>query len=37
MIGYTLDELMPTSVDTWMSLLHPEDLSKAEQQLQRHW
>lgn len=37
MIGYTLDELAPTSVDTWMSLLHPEDLAKAEQQLQLHW
>ncbi|WP_372768583.1 PAS domain-containing protein [Pseudoalteromonas sp.] len=37
MIGYTLDELTPTSVDTWMSLLHPEDLAKAEKQLQLHW
>lgn len=37
MIGYTLDELAPTSVDTWMSLLHPDDLAKAEKQLQRHW
>jgi PAS domain S-box-containing protein len=25
-IGYTLDELAPISIDTWMSLTHPDDL-----------
>lgn len=34
MIGYTLQELSPTSTETWERLTHPEDLSKCEAQLQ---
>ncbi len=26
MIGYSLEELAPVSIDTWMRLLHPDDL-----------
>ncbi|MBM9500430.1 PAS domain S-box protein [Leptospira sp. 201903071] len=35
MLGYKLDELAP-HVDTWKSLLHPEDLPLAEQALERY-
>lgn len=36
-IGYTLDELEPTSIDTWMAYAHPEDLQKSSDLLQAHW
>lgn len=29
MLGYKLDELQPTTPDTWRSLIHPDDLPKA--------
>ncbi|NIY76105.1 diguanylate cyclase [Thalassospira sp. HF15] len=29
-IGYTLEELEPVSIDTWLSHAHPEDLEKSE-------
>ncbi len=35
--GYTLEELTPTSVDTWRQLTHPEDLQKADIALGRHF
>lgn len=34
--GYTLTELSPTSIDTWLSLAHPDDLARAEQVLNQH-
>ncbi|TDX99383.1 sensor domain-containing phosphodiesterase [Thiohalophilus thiocyanatoxydans] len=37
MIGYTLDELAPLSIDTWSKLTHPDDLRKASALLQRHF
>jgi len=37
MIGYTLDELQPTSIDTWNALTHPEDLKKSMALLQKHF
>ena len=37
MVGYTLDELAPISIDTWKRLVHPEDLTSAEKQLDRHF
>ena len=36
-IGYTLDELAPISVETWMKYAHPEDLQKSEGLLKRHF
>ncbi|MFP4499656.1 MAG: PAS domain S-box protein [Candidatus Hydrogenedentota bacterium] len=30
MLGYRLDELTPTSVETWSALTHPDDLKEAE-------
>lgn len=29
MIGYTLEELQPTTIQTWINLAHPEDLEKS--------
>lgn len=33
--GYTLEELSPVSIDTWLKLVHPEDLARADEQLNR--
>ena len=36
-IGYTLDELMPVSIDTWLKLVHPDDLVISNMELERHF
>lgn len=36
-VGYTLEELAPVSIDTWMSLAHPDDLDESGQALQIHF
>lgn len=36
MLGYTVDELLPTTFDTWRRLVHPLDLPLAEHVLERH-
>lgn len=36
-IGYTLAELLPTSIQTWIDLTHPDDLKAAQEILQRHF
>lgn len=36
-IGYTLDELAPISIDTWTRLTHPDDLAESERRLQQHF
>lgn len=36
MLGYTVDELLPTSVETWERLVHPDDLPKATRLFQMH-
>jgi diguanylate cyclase (GGDEF)-like protein/PAS domain S-box-containing protein len=33
LLGYTLEELAPTSIDTWRTLTHPDDLKMLECQL----
>lgn len=33
LIGYRLDELTPISIDTWVQLTHPDDLSLAKERL----
>lgn len=37
MAGYTLEELAPVSINTWMQLIHPDDLKKSENLLSRHF
>ncbi|MGM0444003.1 MAG: PAS domain S-box protein [Fibrobacterota bacterium] len=37
MLGFSLHELSPTSIETWTNLVHPEDLKKSEDLLQRHF
>jgi PAS domain S-box-containing protein len=36
-IGYTLDELGPVNVHTWLEHTHPEDLPQSESLLARHF
>lgn len=36
-VGYTLKELAPVNIDTWMTLAHPEDLKRSAEQLQAHF
>ena len=36
-IGYTLAELEPVSIDTWMSFAHPDDLPQSAAQLDQHF
>ena len=35
--GYTLEELSPVSIETWYRMVHPEDLAKSNDMLQRHF
>ena len=37
MIGYTLQELEPISIDTWIDFAHPDDLKRSEKLLQKHF
>mgnify|MGYP000073366542 CR=1 FL=1 len=36
-VGHTLDELGPTSVDTWLALAHPDDLAASGALLEAHF
>jgi len=36
-IGYTLDELSPCNINTWVKHTHPDDLKKSRELLERHW
>lgn len=36
-VGYTLDELAPVSIQTWLDLCHPEDLALSGELLERHF
>jgi PAS domain S-box-containing protein len=36
-VGYTLDELQPVSIETWTRLTHPDDLPAAQEALQKHF
>ncbi len=36
-IGYTLDELAPTSIKTWEMYAHPDDLKQSDELLERHF
>lgn len=37
MLGYTLEELKPHTIDTWLSRVHPADRKNAEQLLEQHF
>jgi two-component system, sensor histidine kinase and response regulator len=37
MIGYSLAEISPVSIETWMKFAHPVDLEKSGELLQRHF
>ncbi len=37
MVGYTLDELRPLSIQTWMDLCHPDDLRISDALLKKHF
>nr|WP_329605192.1 PAS domain S-box protein [Undibacterium hunanense] len=37
MLGYTLAELSPTTVDTWLKLCHPEDLKMTSALIDQHF
>ncbi len=36
-LGYTLEELAPLSLDTWVHRIHPEDYLKSEALIQKHF
>ncbi len=36
-VGYSLDELQPITINTWLSLCHPDDLPRSTQLLQEHF
>jgi PAS domain S-box-containing protein len=36
-LGYTVQELAPVTIDTWRSLTHPDDLQKSDELLQKHF
>jgi len=36
-IGFTLDELSPINIDTWMSHANPDDLKRSGELLEQHW
>jgi two-component system sensor histidine kinase/response regulator len=37
MLGYTLDELQPTTIETWSRFCHPDDLPQAQAALEWHF
>ncbi|MCP4695599.1 MAG: PAS domain-containing protein [Gammaproteobacteria bacterium] len=36
-IGYTLDELAPVSIETWRTYAHPDDLAESGKLLEQYW
>jgi len=36
-LGYTLEELSPVNIDTWMAFAHPDDLEHSEECLKQHF
>ena len=36
-IGYTLDEIAPVSIETWMKYVHPDDSLKSGKLLEKHF
>lgn len=36
-IGYTLEELSPVSIKTWVESVHPDDRKESDRLLEEHW
>ena len=36
-IGYSLDEISPVSIETWIKYAHPDDLRKSDELLEKHF
>ena len=36
-VGYTLEALSPVSIETWITLTHPDDLKRSNELLERHF
>jgi len=36
-IGYTLEEISPVSIETWTKYVHPDDLKHSGEQLEKHF
>ena len=36
-VGYTLEELHPVSIETWRRFSHPDDLKDSDEQLENHF
>ncbi len=36
-VGYTLHELAPVSIETWRNLCHPDDVNKSDELLEKHF
>lgn len=36
-VGYTLQELSPVTIDTWTKRVHPDDLQRSNESLQKHF
>ncbi len=36
-LGYTTEELEPTTIDTWMSLVHADDIGSSNEAMKRHF
>jgi PAS domain S-box-containing protein len=36
-LGYTLEELLPVSIETWLKLAHPDDLKISGELLEKHF
>jgi len=36
-VGYTIEELAPVSIDTWIKLTHPDDLEKSNELLTKYF
>ncbi|MBP7562906.1 MAG: PAS domain S-box protein [Candidatus Cloacimonetes bacterium] len=37
MIGYTLEEISPVSIETWVKFAHPDDIKKSGELLEKHF
>lgn len=37
MLGYSLEEIEPVSIETWMNFAHPDDLKSSGELLERHF
>ena len=36
-IGYTLEELSPISINTWLDHAHPDELASSNEKFEQHW